>query len=161
VSSPPPSPGAPFSSTPIEPAQRPGGCARAALIGCGVAAILVLILLGVFTAYVKRKPEALTDLLMGQVERNLAPDVSEREKADLRSAYAEFRQGLQERRAGAEPLDRLRRILSGATSGAISREQARALTEDFRRAASSGPTPAPAPAARPGAASPPAPARTP
>jgi hypothetical protein len=159
VSSPPPSPGAPFSSTPIEPARRPGGCARGALIGCGVAAILVLILVGVFTAYVKRKPEALTDLLMGQVERNLAPDVSEQEKTDLRSAYAEFRQRLQERRAGSEPLDRLRRIVSGATSGAIGREQVRALTEDFRRAASSGPTPAPA--ARPGAASPPAPARTP
>ena len=159
MSSPPPSPGAPFSPNPIEPGRSPGGCARGALIGCGAAAILVLILLGIFTAYVRRKPEALTDLLMGQVERNLASNVTEQEKTDLRAAYDAYRARLKEHQAGSAPLDRIRRILSGATSGSISPEEVRALTEDFRRAASEAPPAAGSPPAKPGGT--PSPASTP
>jgi hypothetical protein len=138
VSSPPPSAGAPFPSAPIEPGRAPGGCARGGLIGCGVAAILVLILMAVFVAYVRRKPEALTDLMMGQIERSLAPDVTMEEKEKLSTAYAGFRKRLQEQRVGREPIDRLRAILSSATRGPVRREQVRELTEVFE-AASAGP----------------------
>jgi hypothetical protein len=138
VSSPPPPAGAPISSAPIEPGRAPGGCARGGLIGCGVAAILVLICIAVFLAYVRRKPEALTDLMMRQVERNFASDVTLEEKEKLRAAYADFRKRLQERRVGSEPVERLRSILSSA-GGSIGRDQVRELTQVFSGAAAPPP----------------------
>lgn len=138
MSSPPPSSGVPISSAPIEPGRTPGGCARGGLIGCGVAAIIVLVSMAVFFAYARRKPEALTDLMMGQIERNLTPDVSAEEKRELQEAYAGFRKRLQARRVGPEPMARLRAILSGATRGAIGREQVRELTEVFQAAGAPG-----------------------
>ena len=138
MSSPPSAAGAPFSSAPIEPARRPGGCARGALIGCGSAAILVLLLFGAFTIYVRRKPEALTDLLVRQIESNFAKDVTEQEKADLHSAYADFRVALKERRVGQEPLDRLRAVATAGMSGPVGPDQVRELAASFRKASSSG-----------------------
>jgi len=151
VSSPPPVPGVPIPATPIEPVRRPGGCARGALIGCGAAAILVLILMAAFAAYARRKPWALTDLMMSQIERNFAPDVTEQEKASLRSAYAAFRERLRERRVGGEPFEKLRTILSTASVGTIGREQVRSLTEVFRSGAEA-PNPTPGPGAAPAVA---------
>ncbi len=140
MSSPPPSAGASFSSVPIEPDRRPGGCARGVLIGCGSAAILVLVLFAAFTLYVRRKPEALTDLLMGQIERNLSREVTEQEKADLRSSYADFRVALREHRVGQEPLDRLRSVISSGMSGPIGPDQVRELTRVFRKASAPRPS---------------------
>jgi len=149
VSSLPPPPAAPFPSAPIEPGRARGGCGRAALIGCGVAAIVVLILFAIFVFYARRKPEVLTDLMMGQIERNLAPDVTAEDKQRLREAYAGFRLRVQERRVGPEPMERLRAALSSATRGAIGPEKVRELTAVFQEAtlpAGSAPTPAgPAP----------------
>jgi hypothetical protein len=107
------------------------------LIGCGSAAILVLLLLGAFTIYVRRKPEALTDLLMNQIESNLSRDVTDREKADLHSAYAAFRVAVREHRVGQEPLDRLRSVVSAGMSGPVGPDQVRELTASFRKASSS------------------------
>ena len=88
----------------------------------------MLILLAVFLAYVRRKPETMTDLMMGQIERNLAPDVTGEEKERLKAAYAGFRSDLKQRRVSREPVERMRAILSGATRGLITREQVRDLT---------------------------------
>jgi len=153
VSSPPPPAGSAISPSPIEPGRASGGCARGALLGCGVAGVLVLICVAVFLAYARRKPEALTDLMMTQVERSLASDVTSSERERLRAAYAAFRARLRERRVGAEPMNRLREILS-TSRGAVGREQVRELTDVFEKAAggnrpdASGAvaTPAPSPA---------------
>lgn len=134
--------GTPISATPIEPGRPPGGCARGGLIGCGVAALAVLALMAAFLVYARRNPEALTDLLMGQIERNLAADVTPEEKERLLAAYREYRQRLQDRRAGREPVERLRRILSSAPTGSVSREQVRELTRSFEADASAPSEPA-------------------
>ena len=145
MSSPAPPTGAPIPSAPIQPGRARGGCGRSVLIGCGVAAIVVLILFAIFLLYARRKPEVLTDLMMGQIERNLTPDVAAEEKQRLREAYAGFRRRVQEGRVGAEPMERLRAILSGATRGAIGPEKVRELTAVFEAAAApAGATPAPA-----------------
>jgi hypothetical protein len=144
VSSRPPPPGFPVSATPIEPGRSPRGCARGALIGCGSAAILVLILFAVFLAYVRRKPEALTDLMMGQIERTLSTDITAEERGRLRSSYQGFRKRLQERRVDREAIARMRTIISSAPGATVSREQVRDLTELFEReSAAAGEAPAP------------------
>jgi hypothetical protein len=156
VSSPPP-PGVSLPPPSIEPSRRPGGCARGSLVGCGVAGLLVLILLALFLAYVRRKPETVTDLMMGQIERNLAPDVTSEEKERLKAAYASFRSSLRQRRASPEPVDRMRTILSEATRGPIARGQVRELTAALEGGSAASappagatavpiPTPAPSPA---------------
>jgi hypothetical protein len=106
----------------------------------------VLILLALFLVYVRRKPETVTDLMMGQIERNFAPEVSSQERERLKAAYEGFRRTLKERRGSREPVDRMRAILSGATRGPVSREQVRDLTAALE--AGSG---ASAPSAGPGA----------
>jgi hypothetical protein len=95
-----------------------------------------------FLAYARRKPEALTDLLMGQIERNLAGDVTPEERQRLLGAYRQYRRRLQERRAGREPVERLRRILSSAPTGSVSREQVLELTQAFESDSASAPEPA-------------------
>lgn len=149
MSSPPPSSGTTISSAPIEPGRAPSGCARGGLIGCGVAAIVVLVLLAVFLAYARRKPEALTDLMMGQIERNLAPDVTVEEKQKLREAYGGFRKRLQARRVGPEPMERLRAILSSAARGSIGPEKVRELTAVFEAAGAAAGPPSARPAGSP------------
>lgn len=105
-----------------------------------------------FAAYARRRPWALTDLMMNQIERNFAPDVTEEEKTALRSAYAGFRERLRERRAGGEPFEKLRTILSTASVGTIGREQVRSLTEVFRNASGAAPNPTPSPGTAPAVA---------
>jgi len=139
----PPSPGSPVPPSPIEPGRGPGGCVRGGLIGCGGAALLVLVVLALFLAYVRRKPETVTDLMMGQIERNLAADVSGEEKERLKSAYAGFRAKVKERRASREPVERMRAILSGATRGPIGREQVRDLTAALEAGSDAGPATVP------------------
>lgn len=122
---------------PIEPAPPRRGCARTALIGCGAAALLVVLCLVGFMIYVQKRPTAITDFMMRQIESNYASDVTEVEKAELRAAYAEFRQAVETKRAEREPLERVRRILTFNRTGEVSREQVRELTEVFREAAGS------------------------
>jgi hypothetical protein len=98
--------------------------------------------MAVFLAYARRKPEVLTDLLMGQIERNLAGDVTPEERQRLIAAYRQYRQRLQERRAGREPVERLRQILSSAPTGSVSRQQVRDLTRTFEADSASTPEPA-------------------
>ena len=147
----PPVPGASPSPAPIEPGPPRGGCLRGGLIGCGVAALVVLVILGGLLAYVRRKPEALTDWMMQRVASGYASDVTAAEKQRLQAAYAKFRARLQERRVPRGDLQRLQTIMSSTAMGSISRDDVRELTELFDGADAPRPTPA-----GPGAAAPPA-----
>ena len=136
MSSPPP--GAPVSNAPIEPGKPArGGCARGVAIGCAAAGLLAILCVAVFFAYVRRHPETATDVMMGQVEKRYASDVTRQEKDHLQAAYAEFRRGLVEKRYGPEPLERVRSILSGSARRQITRDQVRELTEVFEQTARS------------------------
>ncbi|MEO8430894.1 MAG: hypothetical protein ABI592_05240 [Acidobacteriota bacterium] len=147
MSSVPPPPG---YAVPIPPPATPrSGCLKNGLIGCGIAALLILICLIAGMLYLRRNPQAITDYVMKQVEGHYAPDVTEAEKADLRAAYAAFRDRMKQGTANTRSLERVRGvILRGGPQNQISREQVRELTEAFREAAGSpvAPTPSPSPA---------------
>ncbi len=116
------------------------------LIGCGAVALLIAICFIGLLIYVRQRPDALTDIVMKQVESHYATDVTAEEKEQLHAAYADFRTALREHRVNREPLDRMRTTLvSSGSQSEVSREQVRSLTELFRRTAG-------------GAAAPPAPA---
>ena len=142
---------------PPDAAATKQGCARTALIGCGIAAALLLLCIVGFFLYVRRNPGMMTDLMMRQIESHWGPDVTEQDKADLRAAYAEFRTALNERRVSPEGLRKLQFTLSANRSNQINREQVHQLTRDFRAAANPSPglgpgysvSPSPAPTASP------------
>ncbi len=133
----------PPGPTPPPAARR--GCLKNALIGCGAVALLVLIGMIGSIIYMRRNPQAMTDLMMRQIESNYASDVTEQEKTDLRAAYAEFRRALVNGSASRRWLQDMRTtLLSGGPSTPVTREQVRTLTETFRAGAGN-----PSPAARP------------
>ena len=132
-----------FQPPPVpDAAPKNQGCARSALIGCGVvAALLLLCVVGVFL-YIRNNPAAITDfLMMRQIESHWGPDVTEQDKADLRAAYAEFRTALIEKRVNTEGLRKLQFTLSANRSNQLNRDQVHQLTLDFREAASPSPGP--------------------
>jgi hypothetical protein len=96
-------------------------------------------------AYVRQRPDALTDMVMKQVESHYAADVTAEDKEQLHSAYADFRTALREHRVSREPLDRMRTTLvSSGSQSEVTRQQVKDLTELFRKAAG-GASPAPSP----------------
>ena len=131
-----PSPGVPISNAPIEPGRSPrGGCARGVAIGCAGAGLLAILCVAAFFAYVRRHPETATDVMMGQVEKRYASDVTSEDKERLRASYQEFRRGLVAKRYGPEPLERVRSILSGSARRQITRDQVLELARVFEEAA--------------------------
>ncbi len=108
--------------------------------------------------YVRRNPQAMTDLLMKQVESHYAPDVTAQEKEDLRSAYAAFRKAAAEGRLRQQSYQDLRgTILSRGPNNDVARQQVQELTEIFRRGAGATVPPAgatPPPSAPPASATP-------
>jgi hypothetical protein len=149
----------PADFAPPVPAEVPAdrrGCLKKALIGCGVVALLLAACFIAVVMYVRQRPEALTDIVMKQVESHFAADVTADDKRQLHGAYADFRAALKEHRVAREPLDRMRTtIVSSGSQSEVTREQVRSLTELFRRTAGGGavpPTPAvltPSPQATP------------
>ena len=134
------SPIPPVPPAPIEPPAAGRGWGKKLLIGCGVVALVVAACLLALILYLRQRPEAVTDVVMNQVESHYAPDVTAREKEDLRAAYAGFRSALKEHRISREPLDRMRTTLvSSGAQNEISRAQVRELTELFRRYSGSEP----------------------
>src|SRR6266542_6885473 len=77
---------------------------KSALIGCGVVAVLLAAGFLGLLLYLKQRPEALTDMMMKQIESRYAPDVTSAEKDSLRSTYAGFRTALREHRVSRETL---------------------------------------------------------
>jgi hypothetical protein len=104
---------------------------------------VLLVIVGSFL-YIRRNPQAITDFVMGQVESHYASDVTEQDKADLRAAYAAYRERLKAGKASPEPLQRMRSIfVGGGSNNQITRDQVHDLTAAFREAAkgsSSGPS---------------------
>jgi hypothetical protein len=125
------------TAPPIEPAP-PGstsnrGCWKAALLGCGGAAILlVAALVGLFV-YVQKRPAAVTDLLMERIRAGYAADVTSEDKSDLDSAYADFRRELEAKRVSKEDMEKVRDAVKIGRE--VGREEVRELTRVFREAA--------------------------
>jgi hypothetical protein len=83
--------------------------------------------------------------MMTAVEANLAPEVTDEDRRELRAAYAEFRQALKEKRVDRRELENLNRVLRIRSGEPISRDRVHQMTEFFRRAARSAPAPATSP----------------
>src|SRR5439155_18874213 len=119
------------------------------LIGCGGVAVLLAVGFLGLLLYLMQRPEALTDMMMKQIETRYAPDVTAAEKDGLRSAYADFRTALRQHRVSARALERIRAIL--VSGGDVTRRQVGELTAAFREGAGApappvsapGPTPSP------------------
>lgn len=147
---------------PIEPAP-PGspsnrGCWKAALLGCGgVAILLVVALVGLFV-YVQKRPTAVTDLLMERVQAGYASDVTSEEKAELDSAYADFRRELEAKRVSKDDMERVRDAIKIGRE--VGRDEVHELTGVFRQAARNAGTGDPGHRTGPGT-TPPAPGATP
>ena len=130
-----PVPPVPPAPAPIAP-RRSGGVWRKVLIGCGIAALLIVVCFVGLILYLKQRPEAVTDVVMNQVESHYASDVTPQDKEQLRSAYRDFRKALQEHRVSREPLDRMRTtLIATGPQNQISREQVRDLARLFRQSA--------------------------
>ena len=63
-------------------------------MGCGILGVVVLLCFIGFIVYVRSHPEAFTDFLMNRIEATFSSDVTEQDKADLRAAYAAYREKL-------------------------------------------------------------------
>lgn len=117
-------------------------------MGCGVAALVALIGFVAFFLYVQKRPTAITDFLMRQIESSYASDVTEPEKEALRAAYADFSRAVEADRMNERGLERVQSSVGAAArSSRVSREQVRELTEAFRAAAGGSAPPAPTPTA--------------
>lgn len=130
------------TASPIEPAP-PGstsnrGCWKAALLGCGAAAILCVAALVGIGLYVQKRPAAVTDLLMERVRSGYAADVTAGDKADLDSAYADFRRELEAKRVSKEDMEKVRDAVKIGRE--VGREEVHELTRVFRAAARHGGT---------------------
>lgn len=141
---------------PIEPAP-PGstsnrGCWKAALLGCGAAAILCVAVLVGLGVYVQKRPAAVTDLLMERIRSGYANDVTSQDKAELDSAYADFRRELEAKRVNKEDMERVRDAVKIGRE--VGREEVHELTRVFRDAARNAGTRDTGPGTRSGAAGP-------
>jgi hypothetical protein len=121
----------------IEPAP-PGstsnrGCWKAALLGCGAAAILCVAALVGIGVYVQKRPAAVTDLLMERIRSGYATDVTSQDKAELDSAYADFRRELEAKRVNKDDMERVRDAVKIGRE--VGREEVHELTRVFRDAA--------------------------
>lgn len=126
----------------IEPAP-PGstsnrGCWKAALLGCGAAAILCVAALVGIGVYVQKRPAAVTDLLMERVRSGYATDVTSEDKAELDSAYADFRRELEAKRVSKADMEKVRDAVKIGRE--VGREEVHELTSVFREAARHGGT---------------------
>jgi hypothetical protein len=138
------------TAPPIEPAAPPAnrGCWKAALLGCGGAAVLLVAALIGLGVYVQRKPTAVTDLLMDRVRAGYASDVTDGEKSELDAAYADFRRALEEKRIKKEDMEKVRDAVK--LGRVVGRGEVHELTRVFREAAgNAGGTPSRAPESTP------------
>jgi hypothetical protein len=106
-------------------------------MGCGIVGVLVLLCIIGGVIYIRSHPEAFTDFLIGRIEASYSSDVTEQDKADLRAAYAQYREKLRARSVSGRSLDRVRTVLvrGGGAGSTISRDQVHELTAAFRDAA--------------------------
>ena len=106
------------TAPPIEPAAPPAnrGCWKAALLGCGGAAVLLVAALIGLGVYIQKKPTAVTDLLMERIRAGYASDVTDADRSELDAAYSDFRGALEEKRIRKEDMEKVRDASSSAAS---------------------------------------------
>jgi hypothetical protein len=143
------------TAPPIEPAPAGAasnrGCWKAALLGCGAAAILLVAALVGVGVYVQKRPTAVTDLLMERMRAGYAPDVTAQDKAELDTAYSDFRRELEARRVRKEDIEQVRDSVKIGRE--VGREEVHELTRVFRQAVrGSSSTPGASPQTAPPAA---------
>lgn len=128
------------TAPPIEPAPAglPAnrGCWKGALYGCGAVAVCIVAVLVGVGIYVQKKPGAITDMLMERIRERYAADVTADDKADLESAYTDFRAALEAKRVRREDLDSVR--LTVRLGREVGHEEVVELTKVFREAAEYG-----------------------
>ena len=145
------------TAPPIETAP-PGsasnrGCWKAALLGCGACAILLVAALVGIGLYVQKRPFALTDILMDRIRASYAAEVTAEDKAELDSAYADFRRELEAKKVSKEDIERVRDAVKIGRE--VGRSEVHELTQVYReavthaRGAPATTAPAPVPAATP------------
>ena len=123
------------TAPPIEPAAPPAnrGCWKAALLGCGGAAVLLVAALIGLGVYIQKKPTAVTDLLMERIRAGYASDVTDADKSELDAAYADFRGALEEKRVRKEDMEKVRDAVK--LGRVVGREEVHEMTRVFREAA--------------------------
>jgi hypothetical protein len=123
------------TASPIEPAAPPAnrGCWKAALLGCGAAAVLLVAALIGLGVYIQKKPTAVTDLLMERIRASYASDVTDADKSELDAAYADFRGALEEKRVRKEDMEKVRDAVK--LGRVVGREEVHEMTRVFREAA--------------------------
>jgi len=125
------------TAPPIESAAPPAnrGCWKAALLGCGGAAVLLVAALIGLGMYIQKKPTTVTDLLMERVRAGYAADVTDADKSELDLAYTGFRRALEEKRVRKEDMEKVRDAVK--LGRMVGREEVHELTRVFREAAAS------------------------
>ena len=123
------------TAPPIEPAAPPAnrGCWKAALLGCGGAAVLLVAALIGLGVYIQKKPTAVTDLLMERIRAGYASDVTDADRSELDAAYSDFRGALEEKRIRKEDMEKVRDAVK--LGRVVGREEVHEMTRIFRAAA--------------------------
>lgn len=65
---------------------------RAGLIGCGIVALLLVLLFVGGVLYVKKNPGVVLDFAVAGIERNYGPGVTEEDRKELRAVVAEVKE---------------------------------------------------------------------
>ncbi|MGH9398789.1 MAG: hypothetical protein ACRD00_00365 [Thermoanaerobaculia bacterium] len=143
---------------PVAPVEAPparGGCLRAGLIGCGIVALLCVLIFVAGVLYIKKNPGALVDFAMRGIENNFGPDVTEQDKKELREAVEEFKVAVRSGRVTGDRAGGWQRSFSmKSSSRKLSHEDVQDIIRAFREAAGVRSAPATAPTLAPMVATP-------
>jgi hypothetical protein len=79
-----------------------GGCLRIGLIGCGIVALLCILIFAGGLLFVKKNPGALMDFALRGIEHSYGPDVTEEDKKELRAAIEDFKEAIRSNRTRSD-----------------------------------------------------------
>ena len=82
--------------------------------------------------YVQKRPSAVTDLLMDRIRASYAAEVTAQDKAELDSAYADFRRELEAKKVSKEDIERVRDAVKIGRE--VGRSEVHELTQVYREA---------------------------
>jgi hypothetical protein len=112
---------------------------RTGLIGCGIIALLCLLIGVGGVLYVKKNPGALLDFAVGSIEKNSGPDVTEEDKKELRAVVAEVKEAIRSGRMRSDRNMGWQRSFSRSGSRKLTHEDVQEIIRAFRE--SIGPLP--------------------
>jgi hypothetical protein len=75
-----------------------GGCMRAGLIGCGIVALLCVLIFVGGVLFVRKNPGALLDFAVKGIESNYGPDVTDEDRKELRAAVEDLKEAIRSNR---------------------------------------------------------------